>query len=759
MASTSKLESDSHGPRTEVVSAASTADAAEGEASLAGTLAEEMAAAWRRGEHVPPETFLNRHPDLADNRDAVLRLVCEEVCLRQELGTPVDPDDLLARFPRWRNEIQALLDCHRLLAASEEMSLELQGLDDFEVLAELGKGAQGSVYLARQKSLADRPVVLKITLRHGKEHLSLARLQHTHIVPLYWAQDDPASERRMLCMPYFGNLTLQGLMVALRHKPPALRTGQDILNALDQAQRDVPVALVGQGPARPYLGRASYGQAVCWIGACVADALQYAHDRGLVHLDIKPSNILLAGDGQPMLLDFHLAREPLRSDGPRPRGLGGTPQYMAPEQSQALQALMNDKPVPRSVDGRADVFALGLVLYQVLGGPAPPERPRLETFNPAVTPGLADIVHKCLEERPEDRYADAASLAADLRRHLMDQKLRGVRNRWSERWAKWRRRRPATLPVLVTFFGLCALLGGAAYFLYASQENARRGELLLVEQALHDGRQQLQRADFAGAIVAFERGLDLADHVSGSETVRDQLAVGLSEAKQRRLVHDLHQLTDQIRFAASAAQLKPEQKRELEQACRTLWQVRDRLLKIPVTTLQEREQIRADLRDIALWTALQSGKQTSMLREAAHLLGPSRVLSWLEQRDTHAPPAPALLTSSELQAVGWLLWQRGQAKQALPYFDRAVALEPHSFWANYYQGACALQERELPTALAAFRVCVALKPPDPHSHYNLALVYEGLNDLPAARSCAEQALLRQPDYAPARELLTRLQQR
>src|SRR5262245_18010804 len=353
--------------------------AGDGQTALAGDLADELAAAWHRGEHIRVEALLEREPDLWDNRDAVFRLICEEVCLREEAGMPVDPLDFVTRFPRWPGELEALLDCHRLLQASPEPDAVAADLDDFEILAELGKGAQGQVFLAKQRSLGDRPVVLKITSCHGREHLSLARLQHTHIVPLYWVNDDPVRDRRVLSMPYFGSVTLGCLLGALKNKPVVQRSGQDLLDALDTAQRSASAALAGQGPARAFLARASYVQALCWIGACLADALQYAHDRGLVHLDVKPSNILLAGAGQPMLLDFHLAREPVRPGGPRPRSLGGTPAYMAPEQRAAVDDLVAGRPIKEVVDGRADVFSLGLVLYHLLGGPVPlVSQPRLD---------------------------------------------------------------------------------------------------------------------------------------------------------------------------------------------------------------------------------------------------------------------------------------------------------------------------------------------------------------------------------------------
>src|SRR5207244_12851253 len=105
---------------------------------------------------------------------------------------------------------------------------------DFLLLAELGRGVHGRVFLASQPSLADRPVVLKLTPCDASEHLSLARLQHTHIVPLYCVQDHPARGLRALCMPYFGGATLAPLLTALRPNPPANRGGKDLFDALDK---------------------------------------------------------------------------------------------------------------------------------------------------------------------------------------------------------------------------------------------------------------------------------------------------------------------------------------------------------------------------------------------------------------------------------------------------------------------------------------------------------------------------------------------
>ena len=243
-----------------------------------------------------------------------------------------------------------------------------EALGEFRLLTVLGRGVRGSVFLAVQPGLANRPVVLKITPRKGHEHLSLARLQHAHIVPLYWVQDLADRDLRVLCMPYLGGTTLASLLSMLGEVPLDRRTGRDLLDALDQVQAEAATTLPRQGPARRFLAQATYVQAVCWIGACLADALHFAHQRELLHLDLKPSNILLAADGTPMLLDFHLARAPILPDKPTPRSLGGTPAYISPEQWSAMMELRGGHAVSLAVDGRSDIYSLGRMLYEALGG-------------------------------------------------------------------------------------------------------------------------------------------------------------------------------------------------------------------------------------------------------------------------------------------------------------------------------------------------------------------------------------------------------
>jgi serine/threonine-protein kinase len=172
--------------------------------------------------------------------------------------------------------------------------------------------------------------------------------------------------------------------------------------------------LVAQGPVE-----AEYAIS---IASQLADALDHAHQRGLVHRDVKPNNVLMSRDGRPMLTDFGIAKALHESTGLTRTGTSiGTPEYMAPEQIQG-----------QKVDGRTDIYALGIVLYEMLAGWVPfsattpvaalykqvnEPPPPLRQVNIAIPDWLEGVVLKALSKSPQDRYQRASDFADALRQH------------------------------------------------------------------------------------------------------------------------------------------------------------------------------------------------------------------------------------------------------------------------------------------------------------------------------------------------------
>ncbi|MCI0461235.1 MAG: protein kinase [Gemmataceae bacterium] len=741
--------------------------------ALAARLVGEMTARWRQGEQPGAEEFLTRHPQLCEQPAAALQLIYEEICLRQELGQEVTAAEVVRRFPQWREQLEVLLDCHRLLQVGQVAPVFPkvgESLGDYYVLAELGRGAQGRVFLATQPSLADRPVVLKITPCNDREHLRLARLQHTHIVPLYAVHDDPAHDRRLLCMPYYGGITLANLLERLQHKPFAERTGQQLRETLAQAQAEAPVIWPVQGPGLQLLARLSYVQALCWIGACLAEALHYAHERGLVHLDLKPANVLLAADGQPMLLDFHLAQEPLRPDTPAPAWIGGTAAYMSPEQRAALAAVQQGRPIPVVVDGRSDLFALGALLYEALGGRLPDRgggAVRLRHSNPQVSVGLADVLHKCLAADAHVRYADARALAIDLRRHLADLPLRGVGNRsLSERWRKWRRRRPYTLALvgmLLVLVGMVLTMTNLLLLHASWQFREARAALL-------DGQEQLQKHQYALAERTLTRGWSRVAGWPRSEDLGQAFATHLRRVRHAQAAQQLHLVTDQLRFLYGAESLSAAEQHHLQACCHQVWDARHQLTQGAEAELESdlEQRLRTDLLDLGIiWTDLQvrlapAHEADAARREALRVLaevetqfGPSPVL--YRQRQLYAAAlgqtelaraagvrAAELVpqTAWEHYGLGRFLLRSGSLERAVAELDRAVELQPQGFWFRFYQGICAHRLHQYEKAVQAFEVCLALEPTTAACYYNRALAR-------AARGQTDQAL---QDYSRALQL-------
>ncbi|HKI21260.1 MAG TPA: serine/threonine-protein kinase, partial [Isosphaeraceae bacterium] len=331
-------------------------------AVLTALLRADLILGWRAHERYPVEWYRARYPELDD--ESLLALIYEEYCLREEAGESPTPAEYQARFPDIARSFQEVLEIHDLVGRAGAPSVRArresgppfpatgETIAGFRLVAELGRGAFARVYLAEEQHLADRPVALKVSRTGSREPETLARLQHTHIVPVYSSRTDPLTGLHLLCMPYLGRVTLLQIL----HHPGirSARSGADLLGLLDCLEPLVGVT--EKTSSRASLATLTYARAIAWWGARMAEALEHAHDRGVLHRDIKPSNVLLTSDGLPMLVDFNLSRE-ITIDGPNADvSVGGTLGYMAPERLVALA-----EGLPDHVDARCDIYSLGVV--------------------------------------------------------------------------------------------------------------------------------------------------------------------------------------------------------------------------------------------------------------------------------------------------------------------------------------------------------------------------------------------------------------
>jgi serine/threonine protein kinase/Flp pilus assembly protein TadD len=740
---------------------------------LVNALAEEMRQRWVQGDPVRAEEFLQRHPDLWDNTEQALELIYEEICLRQEHCAGDAFAELEERFPQWRPHLEVMRDCHRLLEKPERApSFPEVGarVGDFYLLKLLGRGANGWVFLASQPNLADRPVVVKLTPIQGEEHLHLARLQHTHIMPLYGVYDDAARNLRVLCMPYYGGLPLDQLLEQVSGLPFEQRTGEHLLTILRAS------GAIVTGPAQITLSRLSYPLAMTWIGMCLAEALHYAHEGGLVHFDLKPSNVLIAADGQPMLLDFHLAREPIDPSGPPPDRVGGTSGYMPPEQELALAALSEGKPIPLPVDHRADIFALGAVLYQALGGQLPyvaGVSPPLCQCQADVSPGLSDIVARCLALEASSRYPNAGALADDLRRHLHDQPLKGVRTRsFMERYRKWRRRSPTALRTSV----LVVVLGsvGALTVSLVARWNHLMGEADLL---FKEGRRNWHEHKlFKEAEELLTRGLENARTLPWRHGLVQHFEVELQRvheaqeaAHRSQELAQLHMLAERVRGVPGVESFPRQQLVGLEQTTRALWNKRRAIAKLlePARTpgaTNDFLELALFAADVQVRLAPAEEKRAAGLRalatldEIEELFGSQVIVQHERQRRRRAlqlddlpqrTEIPQARTAWEHCFLGKSFLESNDLTRALEHLREAQALEPQGFWTNFYKGLCAFRLGRHADSLAAFSVCIGVSPTMAVSYHNRALAYTALGLQHEALIDYDQALHLDPNLGPA----------
>ncbi|WP_337176860.1 tetratricopeptide repeat protein [Paludisphaera sp.] len=502
-------------------------------------LRADMSLRWEAGERTTADDYARRFPELGE--DTVVALIYEEFCLLEEAGEPPAADAFLGRYPRFAEPLKRVLDIHNLVgnASTSELggdstSLERDdrprfpeagdALAGFRLVEELGRGSFARVFLARETQLADRAVALKVSLRGSREPQTLARLQHTHIVPVHSHSVEPATGMHILCMPYFGRVTLGRLLSELARDGADAPTGLDLVAALDRLD---PAAGAESGPSpnRRELAARPFARALAWWGARLAEALAHAHERGVLHRDVKPSNVLIAADGTPMLLDFNLAHEEIAPGEPGGGGnLGGTVDYMAPEHLEALADASGDR-----VDARSDVFSMGVLLYEALLGAKPFEPPSkgasvVESLldaadarrgDPrALFPPEADlpaplraVLLRCLAPDPADRYRSADELAEDLQAVADDLPLAFAREPLWSRVARRARRNRIRFATAALVMISCAAAGAAAINLNI-ERSGRRAE---AEKRLQRGDDLMSKREFDKALVQFEAAVKFAE--------------------------------------------------------------------------------------------------------------------------------------------------------------------------------------------------------------------------------------------------------
>jgi serine/threonine protein kinase/tetratricopeptide (TPR) repeat protein len=653
----------------------------------------------------------------------------------------------------------------RAVSRLPEVSEELFG---FRLRQELGRGAYARVFLAEQAELAGRPVVLKVSAIEGSEPQTLAQLQHTHIVPIYSAHEDPGAGLRALCMPYFGGASLSAVLHALWKETSRPVRGEQLVRALQAIASPPPLSASGEAhdgdetpaPAGPtpldMLKRTSYVRASAWIVARLAEALQHAHDRGVLHRDIKPSNVLLAADGQPLLLDFNVAETAQGEQAQKKAVLGGTVAYMAPEH---LRALANRDPVlAAQVDRRSDVYSLGMVLYELLTGCSPFDQsgsyspmlpvvlimamergktiPSLRGKRPDVPWGLESIVRKCLAPDPTQRYQRAEDLAEDLRRFLDDRPLKFAPELSRvERVRKWVRRHPR-----LTYSGavaaVAAVLLGAAGAALAGVHGDLASTQTQLEYSQAQDRRRAFEAGTVRALCLVNTTTDLHDHLREGVAVCEK-TLGLYSVLDRADWQD----------GPEWQRLDPEARARLAPDVRELllllaWgrartaPANPEVLRRSLALVDRAQAIRGLPPGRASWEA-----RAHYLERLGDAAGAKAA------RDQEAGIKPAGARDHYLLATAYA--HRGRYDRAVAELNQALTLNPRHYWSWVQRGICYQEMGKNPLAAADFSVCIGLWPEFAWGYFNRACALDRVGNRAEAVRDYGAALDRDPGFALA----------
>ena len=419
------------------------------------------------------------HDELQEDDPRILQ-ASREYLAELEAGRAPSRQEFLARFPELSDQLSECFDGIELAQSlrppvpSPQLQPEFTAtpLGDFQILSEIGRGGMGVVYEAIQLSLGRR-VALKVLpfaaaldnkqlQRFKNEATAAAQLHHTNIVPVYAV----GCERgvHFYAMQLIEGRSLSALIRELRGDSPNDPSSSALATtAAYNASATIARSQVTSGTQHSGRSRETF-RTSARIAAQVADALEYAHEAGIVHRDIKPANLLLDAKGAVWITDFGLAQIVADVGVTQTGDLVGTLRYMSPEQASGRR-------IP--VDHRADVYSLGASLYEMLsltpifsGSDRPTlllqilnDDPRpLRQLDRAIPVELETIVLKATAKSPAERYSTAGEMADDLRRFLDEIPILARRPTLIDRGRKWLRRHPSFVGAAALML-VCGIIG------------------------------------------------------------------------------------------------------------------------------------------------------------------------------------------------------------------------------------------------------------------------------------------------------------
>lgn len=475
-----------------------------------------------------------------------------------EVGEPIEIDQFVRRYP----ELHDLRDCLEALDVVSQVAPDVAGqatgsnvsppigskFGEFRILREIGRGGMGVVYEAEQQSLG-RLVALKMLAvgavfdqkaitRFRNEARAAATLDHPNIVPVIAVGSERG--RYYFAMSLIQGLSLSEIISQLKNSSPNqpnsstmdARMARDADEStedpalrceVDPVRRDRIIShsdthRIVQAAISTYRSRfrTKCFKPIAELGASAADALDHAHQRGIVHRDIKPSNLMLDLEGKLWVTDFGLALMETDSRVTMSGDFVGTLRYMPPEQALAKRSL---------IDHRADIYSLGATLYELLALRAPFEAedrhdllqriardtPKpVRHYNEAVPRDLETIVMKAISRQPEDRYASAEDMAQDLRAFMDRSPISAKPPSIFDRAVRWSVRHKGVVLSLVTILMFAAVGLSVSTALIARERSAAESTADRLRHHVYASRMRLASQSAAEA--------------GGMATVRELLA-------------------------------------------------------------------------------------------------------------------------------------------------------------------------------------------------------------------------------------------